>query len=86
MQKVNCNNDVQMVAERIRPPKLSLDQSLFRKTEHERRVLKLQKRNNKPSETGALFKEFLPYLMGEKEYTLNLGKFIAKGLGRIAHD
>ena len=86
MQKVNCSNDLQMVAENLRLPKLVLNQSIFKKTEHEKNVIKLNKRANKAHETENLFKEFLPYLMGEKDYNLNVCKFSAEGLVRIAHD
>ena len=86
MQKVNCSNDLQMVAENLRLPKLVLNQSIFRKTEHEKNVIKLNKRANKAHETENLFKEFLPYLMGEKDYSLNVCKFSARGLVKIKHD
>lgn len=86
MQRINPSNDIQMVAENLRLPKLVLNQSIFRKTEHEKNVIKLNKRANRAHETENLFKEFLPYLMGEKDYSLNVCKFNAEGLVRIAHD
>jgi len=43
--RVNPRNDLQMVKEGLRPPRLTLDRTIFRKTDAERYLLKQLKKN-----------------------------------------
>jgi hypothetical protein len=76
MQKLNCNNDLMMVAENIRKPKLQINQKEFIKTPHEKKVLKLEKGSNTHEESKSLFEKIFPLFM-DKNSNLNITKFIA---------
>lgn len=83
---LHTKSDIFMVSEGLRQPKVNLNQSEFKKNPHERKVIKLEKRENTLNETQYLVKSFAPYLVGDSPSNLNITKFHAKDMFKFPAD